>query len=113
MSVYTIEAFLMFEKEFIDGATYNYKGIESSSFATSLDVWWIRVARESHGEELYEFQHIVTFNKDEGVIECSYKMFTEVRTLCSHCPKVLHTCCVEQVPTRCIIRRWCKGIKDG
>ncbi|KAJ8433025.1 hypothetical protein Cgig2_015452 [Carnegiea gigantea] len=28
MSMYTIEAFLMFEKAFIDGATYNYKAIE-------------------------------------------------------------------------------------
>ncbi|KAJ8420929.1 hypothetical protein Cgig2_017125 [Carnegiea gigantea] len=60
ISVYTVEAFLMFEKEFIDGAAYNYKAIESSS-----------------------------------------------------CSMVLHACCVEQVPDQYIIRRWCKGIKDG
>ena len=50
MSVYMVEAFLMFEKEFIDGATYNFKAIESSSSAMSLEVWGIRVARESHGD---------------------------------------------------------------
>ncbi|KAJ8428960.1 hypothetical protein Cgig2_003291 [Carnegiea gigantea] len=112
MSMYTIEGFLMFKKEFIDGAAYKYKGIESSSSATSFEVWGIRVARESHGEEPYQFRHVVTFNKDKGVVECSCKMFTEVGILCSPL-SVLHACCVEQVPGRYIIRRWCKGIKDG
>ncbi|KAJ8426138.1 hypothetical protein Cgig2_022435 [Carnegiea gigantea] len=77
MSVYTAEAFLMFEKEFIGGAGYNFKTIESSSSAMSFEVWGIRFARESHGEEPYEFQHIVNFNKEEGVVECSCKMFTD------------------------------------
>ncbi|KAJ8443817.1 hypothetical protein Cgig2_017298 [Carnegiea gigantea] len=49
MSVYTIKTFLMFEKEFIDGAAYNYKAIESSSCAMSFEVWGIRVGRDSHG----------------------------------------------------------------
>ena len=40
-------------------------------------------------------------------------MFTEVGILCSYCLRVLHACCVEQVPDQYIIRRWCKGIKDG
>ncbi|KAJ8437677.1 LOW QUALITY PROTEIN: hypothetical protein Cgig2_028615 [Carnegiea gigantea] len=66
MPVYIVEAFLMFEKEFIDGAGYNFKAIESSSSAMSFEVWGIRFARESHGEEPYEFQHIVNFNKEEG-----------------------------------------------
>ncbi|KAJ8420607.1 hypothetical protein Cgig2_028634 [Carnegiea gigantea] len=77
MSVYMVEAFLMFEKEFIDGARYNFKAIESSSSAMSFEVWGIRFARESHGEEPYEFSHIVNFNKEEGVVECSCKIFTE------------------------------------
>jgi len=38
MSVYTVEAFLMFEKEFIDGAAYNYKAVKSSSYAMSFEV---------------------------------------------------------------------------
>ncbi|KAJ8432249.1 LOW QUALITY PROTEIN: hypothetical protein Cgig2_013902 [Carnegiea gigantea] len=113
MSVYTVEAFLMFEKEFIDGAGYNFKVIESSSRDMSFEVWGIRFARESHGEELYEFRHIVNFNKEEGVIECSCQMFSEVGILCSHCLRVLHACCVEHVPDRYIIKRQCKGIKDG
>ncbi|KAJ8437274.1 hypothetical protein Cgig2_010099 [Carnegiea gigantea] len=50
----------MLEKEFIDGAAYNYKVVENSS-----------------------------------------------------CAMVRHACCVEQVPDQYIIRRWCKGIKDG
>ncbi|KAJ8447883.1 hypothetical protein Cgig2_012018 [Carnegiea gigantea] len=84
MSVYIVEVFLMFEKEFIDGAAYNYKAIESSSSAMSFEVWGIRITRESYGEEPYEFQHVITFNKDNGVVDYSCKMFTE-----------------------------CKGIKDG
>ncbi|KAJ8447043.1 hypothetical protein Cgig2_033612 [Carnegiea gigantea] len=71
MSVYTVEAFLMSEKEFIDGAGYNFKAIESSSRDMSFKVWGIRFARESHGEEPYEFRHIINFNKKEGVVECS------------------------------------------
>jgi len=113
MYVYTVEAFLMFEKEFIDGTTYNYKVVESSSCAMSFEVWGIRVARESHGEEPYDFRYIVTFNKDESVVECTCKMFTEVGILCSYCLRVLYTCCVEQVPDQYIIRRLCKCIKDG
>ncbi|KAJ8436534.1 LOW QUALITY PROTEIN: hypothetical protein Cgig2_026649 [Carnegiea gigantea] len=111
MSVYTVEAFLMFEKEFIDGAAYNYKAVERSSYALSFK--GIRDARESHREESYEFRHIITFNKDEGVVECTYKMFIEVGILCSHYLRVLHACCIKQVPDEYIIRRWCKDIKDG
>ncbi|KAJ8432383.1 hypothetical protein Cgig2_009985 [Carnegiea gigantea] len=77
MSVYTVEAFLIFEKQFIDGAAYNFKTIESSSHDMSFEVWGIRFARVSHAEDSYEFRHIVNFNKDEGVLECSCKMFTE------------------------------------
>ena len=95
MSMYTVEAFLMFEKEFIDGVAYKCKGIESSSSVTSFEVWWIRVAKESHGEEPYEFRHIVTFNKEQPVVECACKMFTEVEILCSHYLRVLHACYVE------------------
>ena len=113
MFVYTVEAFLMFEKEFIDGAGYNFKAIESSSSAMSFEMWGIRFARESHGEETYEFRHIVNFNKEEGIVEYSCKMFTEVEILCFHCLRVLYVYCVEHVPDRYIIKRWCKGIKDG
>ncbi|KAJ8435688.1 hypothetical protein Cgig2_027278 [Carnegiea gigantea] len=60
LSVYTIEAFLMFEKEFIDGASYNYKEVDSSTS-----------------------------------------------------DRVLHACCVNQVPDQYVMKRWCKGIKDG
>ncbi|KAJ8427522.1 hypothetical protein Cgig2_008882 [Carnegiea gigantea] len=77
MSVYTAEAFLMFKKEFIDGAGYNFKAIESSSCTMSFEVWGIRFARESHREEPHEFRHIVNFNKEEGVVECSCKVFSK------------------------------------
>ncbi|KAJ8434109.1 hypothetical protein Cgig2_024227 [Carnegiea gigantea] len=90
--------FLMFEKEFIDGAAYNYKLVESSSCAMSFEVWGVRIARKSHGDEPYEFRHI---------------MFREVKILCFHCLRVLHACYLEQVSDKYITRRWCKGIKDG
>ena len=95
----------MFEKEFIDGAAHNFKAIESSSSAVSFEVWGIRVARESHEEEPYDFRQIVNFNKEKGVVECSCKLFTKVEILCSHCLRVLYACCVEQVPGQYIIKR--------
>jgi len=55
MSVHTIKAFLMFEMEFIDGAAYNFKAIESSSSAMSFEVRGIRVARESHEKSHVSF----------------------------------------------------------
>ncbi|KAJ8419803.1 hypothetical protein Cgig2_032135 [Carnegiea gigantea] len=60
LSVYTIEAFLMFEKAFINGASYKYKEVDSSTS-----------------------------------------------------DRVLHACCVNQVPDKYINQRWCRGIKDG
>ncbi|KAJ8436328.1 hypothetical protein Cgig2_005252 [Carnegiea gigantea] len=72
MPAYAVEAFLIFEKEFIDEAAYNYKAVESSSCALSFEVWGIRVVRDSHGVDPYEFCHIVTYNRDEGVVECTY-----------------------------------------
>ncbi|KAJ8433031.1 hypothetical protein Cgig2_015458 [Carnegiea gigantea] len=50
----------MFEKEFIDGASYNSKEVDSSTS-----------------------------------------------------DRVLHACCINQVPNQYINKRWCKGIKDG
>ncbi|KAJ8437407.1 hypothetical protein Cgig2_008760 [Carnegiea gigantea] len=64
LSIYIVEAFLMFEKEFIDGVAYNYKEVESSTCDKSFEV-------------------------------------------------VLHAYCVKQVLDQYIIKRWCKGIKDG
>jgi len=40
-------------------------------------------------------------------------MFIEVGILCSHCLRVLHVCCVEQVPDQYINKRCCSGKKDG
>jgi len=113
LSVYTVEAFLIFEKEFIDGAAYNYKEVDSSTSKKSFEVWGVRVSTEPHGEEPFEFRHFVTFNKEHGIVECTCKMYSEVGILCSHCLRVLHACCVERVPDQYINKRWCKGIKDG
>ncbi|KAJ8429965.1 hypothetical protein Cgig2_032090 [Carnegiea gigantea] len=55
VSVYTIEALLMFEKEFIDGASYNYKEVDSSKSNRSFEmkepmvsssVWKIQMMRK-------------------------------------------------------------------
>ena len=40
-----------------------------SSYAMSFEVWGVRVSREFHGEDPYEFRHIVSFNKEQGIIE--------------------------------------------
>ena len=57
----------------------------------------LELGRDSHGVDPYEVCHIVTYNRDEGVVDCTCKMFLEVGILCSHCLRVLHACCVEQV----------------
>jgi len=33
-----------------------------------FEVWGVKVGNESHGEELYEFKHIVCFNNEEGIM---------------------------------------------
>ncbi|KAJ8435945.1 hypothetical protein Cgig2_023321 [Carnegiea gigantea] len=113
LSVYTIEAFLRFEKEFIDAASHNYKEVDGSTSNRSFEVWGFRVTSEFPRDESYELHHIVTFNEEEGIIYCTYQMFTEVGMLCSHSLRVLHACYVNQVPDKYINKRWCKGIKDG
>ena len=69
---------------------------------------------ESWGQGLdgYTFEHNVILNIDKGFIDCTYQKFTEIGLLCSHCLRVLHTCCVQKVPDRYIMKRWSKGIKE-
>jgi len=62
-SVYTIEVFGFFDKEFIDGAGYKYKEVESVSYNRRFEVWGVRGRNKGHGAESYEFKHIVSFNK--------------------------------------------------
>ena len=98
---------------FIDGAEHNCKEVAGSTCDRLFEVWGARITSEPHREELYEFQHIITLNNAQGFLECSCKMFTEVGILSSHCLRVLHACCVDEVLDQYIINRWWKGIKYG
>jgi len=64
-------------------------------------------------DKQYMFPHTVLFNEDQDLFECSCKMFTEVGILCSHYLRVMHMFCVQKIPYRYIMQRWCKGVKDG
>jgi len=39
-------------------------------------------------------------------------MFTEVGILCKHCLRVMHACCVANIPEKYIWKRWCKTIEE-
>ena len=49
-SMYTIEAFVLLEKQFIDSAGYKYKEVQSASCHKTLEVWDVRNGNEGHGE---------------------------------------------------------------
>jgi len=71
----------------------------------------IKKCKERHGEDPYEFQHIVSVNNGQGYIECTCMKFTGGRVLDSYCPRALHACCVDQVSDQYLVKRWSKGIK--
>jgi len=63
-SLYIIEAFGLFEKEFIDSAGYRYKEVKSVSCNRRFKARGVRSGNKGHGEESEEFKHIVYFNND-------------------------------------------------
>ena len=65
LSTYTVEAFLMLEKAFIDDAAYNYKEVESSACYRSFKVWGVRVASEPHGENQMCFNTLLLLIKSK------------------------------------------------
>jgi len=78
--VYIIKAFLMFEK-FIDSAAYKCKEAQSSTCDMLFEVWGVRIANESHGDESYNFKHIISFNNKRGCTEFGCKKFMVVGIL--------------------------------
>ena len=103
LSVYTIEVYNIFEQEIIDGASCNYEEVQSNILGRMFRVWLL-------GEQI--FHHTVIYNKAQGIIECSRKMFTEVGILCKHCLRVMHACCVANIPEKYLRKRWCKTIEE-
>jgi len=61
---HTIEAFFMYKKEFNDGAAYKYQEVQSSTCDRLFEVCGVKIANDSHGEEQYEFKHILSFNNE-------------------------------------------------
>ena len=108
-----LEHLHLFAKEFVDGAGYKYKKVKSVSCDRRFEVWGVRSGSEGHGEEPYEFKQVVSFNNEQGYIECSCMKFIEVGILCSHCLQVLHACCVDKVLHQYVLKWWCKEIKEG
>jgi len=112
-SLYTIIVFGLFEKKFIDGARYRYKEVKTVSCNRRFEVWGVRNGNKGCGGELVKFKHVVSPNSKRGLIKCTCMEFIEIGILCSHCLRVLHVCCVGQVLDHYVVKRWCKGIKDG
>ena len=67
-SVYTIEAFALFEKEFVDGDGYKCKEVESVSCDRRFEVWGVRSGSEGHREEAYEFKQVVSLILSNGIL---------------------------------------------
>jgi len=62
--MYLIEAFVLFDKEFIDGAGYKYTEVKNMSCHRRFEVWAVSSGSEGHGEQPYEFKYIVCFNNE-------------------------------------------------
>jgi len=63
--MYTTEAFVLFEKEFVDGARYKYKMAKSVSCDKRFEIRGVRSGSEGHREEPYEFKQVVSFNNEQ------------------------------------------------
>ncbi|XP_057812042.1 protein FAR1-RELATED SEQUENCE 1 isoform X2 [Salvia miltiorrhiza] len=57
--------------------------------------------------------YLVTWNEDTADASCACRMFEYNGFLCRHVMIVLQICGVNTIPTKYILRRWTKNVKNG
>ncbi|XP_074278715.1 protein FAR1-RELATED SEQUENCE 5-like [Silene latifolia] len=102
-TVYTLELFQVFEKEF---------ALSMGTLAVILpiddpEVLLYRVSPASHDED----DHHVTYDCQNNLTECTCRNFQVKGMLCSHIIRVFHMHSVVEIPDRYILRRWTKFSK--
>ncbi|XP_021757116.1 protein FAR1-RELATED SEQUENCE 9-like isoform X4 [Chenopodium quinoa] len=99
-SLYTIQAYVLFEEEFIRGTAYDHvdNGLRFPEYSYLL---W------RPGKDI--IKHEVVFNKETHAICCTCMYFSETGLLCSHSLRVYHLHCVRNIPQEYIMKRWTKA----
>jgi len=86
-SIYTIEAYRLFEKEFVKGAWYDQCEFYSDKSNREFRISGLTCLEESWGQGLdgCTFEHTIVLNIKKGFIDCTSQNFTKVGLLCSYC----------------------------
>ncbi|XP_021721188.1 protein FAR1-RELATED SEQUENCE 7-like [Chenopodium quinoa] len=94
-SVYTIQAYVLFEEEFIRGTAYDHvdNGLRFPEYSYLL---W------RPGKDI--IKHEVVFNKETHAVCCTCMYFSETGLLCSHSLRVYHLHCVHNIPQEYIMK---------
>ena len=99
-SLYTIQAYIIFEEEFIKGTAYEHSDAGLHFPEYSYHLW-------RSGKD--KIRHEVVFNKKTHAICCTCMYFSEMGLLCSHSLRVYHLHCVPKIPDEYIMKRWTKA----
>ncbi|XP_021731351.1 protein FAR1-RELATED SEQUENCE 9-like [Chenopodium quinoa] len=98
--VYTIQVYLQFEDNFVNGVPCTAKVI-----AMQPPLYEYHVGHPK--KDL--IMHTVTFDESTVTVECTCKHFGEVGLLCKHSLRVLHLNNITYIPKRYIVKRWTKA----
>ncbi|XP_019170574.1 PREDICTED: protein FAR1-RELATED SEQUENCE 5-like [Ipomoea nil] len=102
-NVYTIEAYYLFEQQFLKGAACHQESVASNVDELKYHIW---------RPDIDIIRHEVCFNIKDMNICCTCKFFSEMGILCSHCLRILNIHCVEKIPEKYICRRWTKKVVE-
>lgn len=100
--IYTIEAYLLFEEQFMKFPEYCQGLVLSNDGQHVYEIWH---------PDMISIRHTVVFNEHTMCISCTCKMFNEVGVLCSHCLRIMNFHCVQVIPDKYILKRW-KGNRE-
>ncbi|CAH9074203.1 unnamed protein product, partial [Cuscuta epithymum] len=98
--VYTIDAYKLFEKEFLRGMSLKYELRHQQGSLMSYLVWM---------PQIDIFSHWVSFDMTTHFVKCSCEKFSEVGILCCHILRIYHIHCVEVIPDCYVLKRWTRS----
>ncbi|KAI5657669.1 hypothetical protein M9H77_26462 [Catharanthus roseus] len=77
--VYTIKAYMLFERQFMRFPEFCQGLVVSNDCEHVFEIWRPDISR---------FKRTIVYNEHTLSISCTYKMFSEVGILCSHCLRI-------------------------
>ncbi|VFQ93994.1 unnamed protein product [Cuscuta campestris] len=101
--VYTIDAYMLFEKEFIKSLSLKHEIRHSDGSSLRYLVY---VPTDS------VFPYFVLYDTSTDSASCTCKHFEEAGILCSHILRIYHIHCVENIPSCYILKRWSRNAKS-